>query len=266
MKNKILPVDFQIKIDIEENPEATKPITQECEVIVVDNALLKDIWVKTDKGTSPIKIKDATNMILAKSNLYKNRYYDLKNYNELYMEELIAIILNFALKMGAKHFSVSYKKVETELSRQEICFLQEANLVKSGIEGKVEIGTEANTSKTSETKHDIQEEHKNLKNNIPLSKEELQEWIRDEDIDINALPGFLGSYIKQYLAVGKISGDITRTENLNISLQENAKFQAKINIGINIPKFISSNLKIQTQSSNNRSYSFAQSITYKITF
>ena len=266
MKNKILPVDFQTKIDMEENPEATKPITQECDVIVVDDTSLKDIWVKTDKGTSPAKIEYGTNIILAKSNLYKNRYYDLKNYNELYMEELIAMILDFSLKMGAKHFSVSYKKVETELSRQEICFLQEAKLGKSGIEGNVKSSTETNTSKTSETIHDIQEEHKNLKNNIPLSKEELQEWIRDEDIDINALPGFLGSYIKQYLAVGKISGDITRTENLNISLQENAKFQAKINIGINIPKFISSNLKIQTQSSNNRSYSFAQSITYKITF
>ena len=266
MKNKILPVDFQTKIDMEENPEATKPITQECDVIVVDDTSLKDIWVKTDKGTSPIKIKDATNMILAKSNLYKNRYYNLKNYNELYMEELIAIILDFALKMGAKHFSVSYKKVETELSGQEICFLQEANSVKSGIKGNVEIGTETNTSKTSETKHDIQEEHKNLKDNIPLSKEKLKKWIENENIDLNALPSFLGRYIKQYLVVGKVSGDISRTENLNISLQENAKFQAKINIGINIPKFISSNLKIQTQSSNNRSYSFAQSITYKITF
>ena len=266
MENKILPVDYQTKIDMEENPEAIKPITQECKVMVIDDVALNDIWVKTDKGTSPAKIEYGTNIILAKSNLYKNRYYDLKNYNELYMEELIAIILDFALKMGAKHFSVSFKKVENKLSEQEVHLLQEANPSKSGVTGEENLNFKNNISKTSKTRQVIQEEHKNLKNNIPLSKEELQEWIRDEDIDINALPAFLGSYIKQYLAVGKVSGDITRTENLNISLQENAKFQAKINIGINIPKFISSNLKIQTQSSNNRSYSFAQSITYKITF
>ena len=116
---------------------------------------------------------------------------------------------------------------------KKFVFLQEANLSKSGVAGEENLNFKNNISTTSKKAHYIQEEHKNLKNNIPLSKEELQEWIRDEDIDINALPGFLGSYIKQYLAVGKISGNITRTENLNISLQENAKFQAKINIGIN---------------------------------
>lgn len=265
MKNKILLTDIDTKVDIDENPEATKLITKECSILLNDECGLNKMFAKSDKSTGVIPIKEFQNQILAKSNLYKNRYYTLENYNELYMDDLSGIILAFALRMGAKEYSIEYFEAQEEYFNNNFSAEQNADIKANGIGVNQKGGLDIETQKIKQEAQKTYEKHEKIESN-KMNKEELGEWIKDEKLDIDALPRFLGEYIKRYLECGKVAGTITKEEELTKNLQENAHYQAELNFGLILPDFLSTNLNLKSNYNTSKGYKFAKKIKYTIVF
>lgn len=266
MKNKILVTDILTKVDIDENPNATNVVTKECDIALYNDDRLNDFFIKKNKNSALIPLNEEQNQILVKSNLYKNRYYTLKNYNELYVDDLSRIIQAFALRMGAKEYKVSYYEKEEEFNETNFSIDQNAGVsvskdvkINQGVSGAID------KSSTKENIRKIEEKHEELEPN-KVSKEELGKWIQSENLDVDALPGFFSEYIKRYLECGKVSGNITKTEELSNSLKQNAHYQAKLNASLDLPKFLSANLDLKTEYASSKRYKFTKIVEYMIKF
>ncbi|MDL0088702.1 hypothetical protein [Campylobacter gastrosuis] len=166
--------------------------------------------------------------------------------------------------MGIKSYEFSYETQSKEHLSTNFGadFNTEAKV--KGVGGELNASANLNKNKT-QTQHTHQiQKHENM-NETSVSSDELKKFIKDEEINLNALPSFFGERVKFYLKTGQISGKIENCEKLSSSLKENTEFLASLNAQITLlPSFISANLNMNF--AQKRTYEFAKSITYKIKF
>ena len=127
------------------------------------------------------------NGVYAPSCLYENLYYPLAHYSDMYRKDMEALIVDFAVRMGAKH--VLLLREEHQQSFESKIFDAE---LKAGISKGISLlnigaSSQRKSSTQKETSNRIQEEHRDL-NYETMTKEELHDWIKKEGIIINEIP------------------------------------------------------------------------------
>ncbi|KEA46251.1 hypothetical protein CR66_03400 [Campylobacter mucosalis] len=166
--------------------------------------------------------------------------------------------------MGIKSYEFSYETQSKEHLGTKVGADFNAGAKVKDVGGELNASANLNKNKT-QTQHTHQiQKHENM-NETPVSSDELAQFIKDEGINLNALPSFFGERVKRYLENSQISGNIQNCEKLSYSLEENAEFLASLSAKVKLlPSFISANLNMNFN--QKRTYEFAKSITYDIKF
>lgn len=195
LPNKILIVDEQMENDIRQLPDY-HDMAKDFELVnVKDSKAFKDF--KVFKDSELIPLKDYEKGHLVKSELRLNRYYPLFDYAENFYEDLAAILQELSFHMGATNFDFAYteeEKMEKEKSNgKEGKLGGRYQIYEAELKAKMqELNNEANFN-AKEQKINIQA-HKGVK----LSPKELDKYINDKGINLNALPPTFQALIENY--------------------------------------------------------------------
>ncbi|MDA3077516.1 hypothetical protein OFO07_01080 [Campylobacter sp. JMF_06 NA1] len=267
-KQEILVLDYDTKKLFEKNPEDTEPLTQKkkYEIILKDDLEFGDYFVKRNSNLIPIKnLPEDENLYLVYSELRNNLFFPLKDFQILYRDEIKAVLFALAMKMGAKSY-------EFEFYEEEINLEERKKTLETGVGGSFKkISAEAKASiekkENSDEKRFAEKLVKgNFPNNKAVSKEKLQQFIDEENINLNALPPEFAGLIRCYDGTSQIGGNLEQTEKLTTSLQKSAKFLVDMSLNGGVADFLRAGVEANFISESETSYSFYSKIRWKLEF
>ena len=207
-QNKIFVADEQMEFKMKRYPEYVdfkEGLKEEgFEIVPID---------KADKATL-----DKINVPLVRSELFlHNQYYPLLDCVEKYITDLAMGMEDLAKFMGASewYFDYKYEKSDTykESSKQEATI--GGKVPKYG-GGDISVGKTDISQTTQMQTLDIKRETK-LKGS-KLEPKELEKYIQDKGINLDAFGDFFKKSVKDYISGEKISTnetDIDKTEQIN---------------------------------------------------
>lgn len=265
-KQEILVLDYDTKKLFEKNPQDTEPLTQGYEIILKDDSEFGDYLVKRNSNQIPIKnLPENENLYLVHSGLRNNLFFPLKDFQILYRDEIKAVLFALAMKMGVKSY-------EFEFYEEEINLEERRKRLKTGVGGSFKkISAEAKASiekkENSDEKRFAEKLVKgNFPNNKAVSKEKLQQFIDEENINLNALPPEFAGLIRCYDGTSQIGGNLEQTEKLTTSLQKSAKFLVDMSLNVGVADFLRAGVEANFISEEDSSYSFYSKIRWKLEF
>ena len=258
--SRLMLVDGQTHYNFNQNPSYEKLFG---DLVICENDDLS--------GAEMVKLGNqkyslTKNGVYAPSCLYENLYYPLEHYSDMYRKDLEALIVDFAVRMGAKNVL---------LLREEHCQSFESKIfdaeLKAGISKGINLlnigaSSQRKSATQKESSSRTQEEHRDL-NYETMTKEELHDWIKREGIIINEIPSVLSGHIKRYLETGKSSGNISKEEEVSENIKTNAQLSCVLLLALpSMPNFISGAIQSSFRLSSSSEYSYLSKIRYEITF
>lgn len=267
-KTKILVLDEETKELYDINPLKSEPLTQGYEIILKDDLEFGDYRVKLQLQSNQIPIKklpENENLYLVHSELRNDLFFPLKDFQELYRNELRTTLFALAMKMGAKSYEFEFYKEEKNLEERK-------KRLETGVGGSYK-GVSAEMKASVEKKESSEAERSteklvkgNFQNNKAVSKEELQKFIDKENINLNALPPEFAELIRCYDGTSQIGGNFKQTEKLTTSLQKSAKFLVDMSLDVGVAGFLRAGVEANFISESKTSYSFYSKIRWKLEF
>lgn len=268
-KTEILVLDEETKELYEINPLKSEPLTKEYEIILRDDSEFGDYLVKRDSNLIPIKnLPEDENLYLVYSGIRNNLFFPLKNFQELYRDELRTILSDISKRMGIKKYEFEY--FEKEINIEEC---KEAANVEAGGEYKtVDAAAEYSKEVSQDTKaegYDKKFIKGEFPNSVAISKEELQKFIDEKQINLSALPPEFASEVKYYLDYGIVNakgGFLEQTEEMATSLQKCTNSLVNMSINVGVADFLRAGVEANFISESKTSYSFYSKIRWKLEF
>lgn len=266
MDKKILVLGNQTNYDFKQNPIATKDIVSGYEIITPENKQFKDIVIKDDNDLINLTqvVKDNFMQHYVPSRLFKNIYYPLLDFEKQYENDLKFVCMCLFSKLGGK---VEIMEIEEESSIEE----------SSDFNADAEINTPSTDIESSFNKKESKENKNRVKSrisikgiNLKLSSQDLKDYIEEKNININCLPAELKMMIEHYIAHGEILANkelnsIEYFEEISSYIKNNNNLASGLQISIKkMPKFLSANLNVTTQSNITKSYN--KKLHYKVVF
>ncbi|TDJ81820.1 hypothetical protein [Campylobacter volucris] len=222
MEKHLLITNGQNKYDIEQLGEKTRELRENIEII--DSRELKDIFKEQDifyLSNKEYKLSDLLpkagnlNTCLCPSPIYKNAYYDIAYFDKFYKRDIVNTIQLLAGFMGAKKCEINFVSKEEYKAKHENNFEANADAKHSAYaEGNMNY-KQTNLDKSYNSKELQKNEIRASKKGISgkKTKEELQEYINKEHININNLPDSFLSALKSYLETGEANGIVESREH-----------------------------------------------------
>lgn len=209
MKDIIL-VDEVTQSMIKHNPQEINPSYE----TAIATELDKNCYIRPYSGNKSgqnitiaeyVALKrDTFAQYIVSSGLYKNVYFEAKNFDKQYWEEYVNILAAFVTILGGGSVLDVYCKTEC------IENVSDKNTKSGSLFGMLKGKTQTETSKT------ISNEKQHLKhltaNNPKCSKKDIEQWIEQEKINVDALPMHLRTLIKKFLAEECLEGEYSETE------------------------------------------------------
>lgn len=272
---KILLVDEVTKEIMVQNPRKTKVLEEDFNIKSLNDIKNSsdDYFIKIYSGNDKGKILILKDMketneakYLCPSELFKNTYYCIEDFYSQYKDDLKEIFEEFAYKAGAKEFRLEYIITEETKSRSKIGsgIGAEAGYKDNKIGG--ESKNQATNDEYTKTSYSHKTTHMDMKGKA-VSKEEMRQWINDKGINLEALPSFLKTLIKEFLDRGSLSGKKTDTVEIGETIRKNNAFLSKLSVNANIPIIkLQASFKKYTESSDNKESIKNVSVCYCVTF
>lgn len=158
------------------------------------------------------------------SGLYKNVYFEAKNFDKQYWEEYVNILTVFVTRLGGGSVvDVYYKTERNENVSNEAT---KNGFVFGALKGK----TQTETSKITEESF---EKLKHIEANNPkCSKKDIEQWIEQERIDVESLPKHLRDMIKIFLDKGRLESKCLDVEKIYTKTEE--MIEKIMNLKVNV--------------------------------
>ena len=268
-KTEILVLDEETKELYDINPLKSEPLTKEYEIILKDDSEFGDYLVKLKPNLIPIKnLPENENLYLVHSGLRNNLFFPLKNFQELYRDELRKILSDISKRMGIKKYEFEYFENEIDLKKSK-----KAINVKTGGEYKAVKASAKFSKEVSQSKKAKADKGKFIEgkfpNSVAISKEELQEFIDKKQINLSALPPEFASEVEYYLDYGIVNakgGFLEQTEEMATSLQKSANSLVNMSLNGGVADFLRAGVEANFISEEDSSYSFYSKIRWKLEF
>lgn len=250
MTKALLLVDEVAKAYLDEKPSLKKLFdTTNFKIVLKNDPEYANKLIKMGNTAKAFKDIDRDMLHIVQPEFDDNIYYPLSEFNEAYTREYIDILYGFANRIGADfEYKIFNKSIHNSSSQ--------AN-VSAGFNAP-QANANANFN-YAEDKEAMKQSEKSFSHagNIskPFTKEELQEWIKKEKINLNILPKMYRELINRYLQTGDFSGEVKSEE---IVLNENKRnqtmaFDLSANLDL-LPRTFSFKLDADMKSNDFSSY------------
>lgn len=241
--------------------------SNKCEVIEHKKLIdYPNLYLKNKHGgLIPFSELKEVEVYAIKSHIYKNIFYPIQYFDQMYREDLFGVMGAIALRLGAKEIELKYLQEQNIAIKENI---QEngktsANFKNCNLQAE---GTQKNSKDFhSKEKWKIHNKQEDLKNKR-WGKEELAEYINKEHISIDVLPLIFRENLKKYLDDGEITGTIENREKMAKFVKDNAKRNKELKAKLDAQKIIGINLQLNSDCSVQEENSFTSEIMYRIKF
>ena len=265
-KQEILVLDYDTRTLYKKNPKDTEPLTQGYEIILKDDSEFGDYLVKRKSNQIPIKkLPENENLYLVHSELRNNLFFPLKDFQELYREEFKGIMIDISKRIGAKRYKFEFFEKEIDMETRRDKKNGNINGNYEDIEAEIGILKEKEEGKKAKQKKGIYSESDLSPNPIP--KEELQKFIDEEEINLNALPTEFLRVVKEYLKYERVTEkNPKRKDTRSISLEKTAKSLVKISSSVGVEDFLRVGVETNFIGEEEKSYRFCSRISWELEF
>lgn len=259
--DRIMLVDGQKKFNLEHNPSLEK-LFSDFEICTTKELRGNEIVKKNSHEYQLDK-----NGLYALSPLYENLYYPLRQYNEMYQQDLQDLIRKISFYMGAKRVNFFRTEQYCYIVQQDFMAKLQADISK-GVQ-LLNLSAEYQHENKGEERSSLEiASEQDGNGEVLYSKEELMDWIKREKIVIRGIPSFFRLHVETYLDKGKLNvNNIAQSERSEENIRNNAQLSCAISLALPcLPKFISANLDATFNASSSSEYSYLSKIRYEIEF
>lgn len=264
---QVMLVDRATNLRIEEYP-SIKPIITNNEQFDIISSLdqLKGYYVKPFRGNAKGKLVPMAQYAqyialqggefikpLVPSELYENVYFEAESFEQQYWEEYEAIVKQFILKLGnGSSWKVCYSKEEFESYKKEQKTRAEIGGRYKVVGGEVKVDSSDKQSQESAKSHS---KEVNMASFQPkCSVDEIERWLEQEKINVEALPTQLQIIIKEFLERGCLQYRYEEKESISISISATQKSMKELQANIEaLPFEFAANLKRSIQEASTKS-------------
>ncbi|STO97432.1 hypothetical protein [Helicobacter canis] len=262
---KIMLVDKVTEIRInEENPSTKAIISNNGEFdIVASYEQLDGYYVKPFRGNAKGKLVPMAQYIalqggefikpLVPSELYENVYFEAESFGQQYWEEYEAIVKQFILKLGnGSSWKVCYSKEEFESYKKEQKTRAEIDGRYKVVGGEVKVDSSDKQSQESAKSHS---KEVNMASFQPkCSVDEIERWLEQEKINVEAPPNQLQIIIKEFLERGCLQYRYEEKESISISISATQTSMFNMQLKLNtLPLSLQASLERSIQEASTQS-------------
>lgn len=268
-----LIVDESRKFELDQKPSVREGLKKSGVVIIdiVDiNSLGKRAKYKDKRMDTlmPISTKNVNNHLLMKNNLYKNCFTPILDFSEMYHSDIKRKMIFIAKKMGA----VSLQFFRHEEEKQSFWSRLTGSVFGTMRGNQLSVkGSQENEEKNQcltkeqegyETEDEIEKQKIREKR---MSKEELQKWLNDEEIDLSAFPDVFASMVDDYLRTGECYGKYGKKEEIHILKEVKKCCEMQEELIANTPSF-AAECRINVEKKEKQEQEKYQKISFEIKF
>lgn len=200
-----------------------------------------------------------------KSHIYKDTFYPIQHFDQMYREDLFSVMTAIASRLGAKSIEFRYLQKQDIERKEKKQKSGQASVDARGVTIDAKGAQEDSRDYYSEEKWSECEKHDGLSDRR-WGKEELREYIDKENIAIDALPRAFRERLKRYLDDGEVSGSFEKTEKMDSFVKDNAKKNMDLKMKLDAKKIIGINLQLNSDCSFQEKNSFTSEIKYRVEF
>lgn len=259
----IMLVDRPTEISITENNPQAKDIIAKDFDIESNLAKLEGYYIKSTSGNTKGKLvplaeyatlqNDTMIKPLVPSELYENVYFEAESFEQQYWEEYEAIVKQFILKLGnGSSWKVCYSKEEFESYKKEQKTRAEIDGRYKVVGGEVKVDSSDKQSQESAKSHS---KEVNMASFQPkCSVDEIERWLEQEKINVEALPSQLKIIIKEFLDRGCLQYRYEEKESISTSISKTQESMLNIQAQLNtLPLSLKTSLNNSIQEASTKS-------------
>lgn len=223
---------------LERNPSVKKGL-EGFELMVEHDEKGKDFFFKPMSGNHANKLITLSeypiqqSQFLVPSGLYKDVYFDSKNFDEQYQDEYEYILKRFVAKLGKGSTSKVFKSKE-EWNEYRASAKTSGEIDGGMLTDSARIGAESTSSnkENNSTKHT---KERALESFQPkCSKEDIKRWIEEERINIKALPQTLRLMFEEFLDKGCLQMVYSEKETIQTQSEHIEKKAKKVKAALEV--------------------------------
>lgn len=259
----IMLVDRPTEISITENNPQAKDIIAKDFDIESNLAKLEGYYIKSTSGNTKGKLvplaeyatlqNDTMIKPLVPSELYENVYFEAESFGQQYWEEYEAIVKQFILKLGnGSSWKVCYSKEEFESYKKEQKTRAEIDGRYKVVGGEVKVDSSNKQSQEPAKTHTKEATATSFQ--PKCSVDEIERWLEQEKINVEALPTQLQIIVKEFLERGCLQYRYEEKESISISISATQKSMKELQANIEaLPFEFAANLKRSIQEASTQS-------------
>lgn len=265
---QVMLVDRATNLRIEEYP-SIKPIITNNEQFDIISSLdqLKGYYVKPFRGNAKGKLVPMAQYAqyialqggefikpLVPSELYENVYFEAESFEQQYWEEYEMIVKRFIIKLGGNGSThkIFWSKEKFESYKYRQALKAEIEGGYKGITAKGEVNSSDKQSQEPAKTHTKEATATSFQ--PKCSVDEIERWLEQEKINVEALPTQLQIIVKEFLERGCLQYRYEEKESISISISATQKSMKELQANIEaLPFEFAANLKRSIQEASTQS-------------